>query len=33
MPTQDVFFIGQDKVKGTSIQTIIKWWETLDYGK
>ena len=33
MPTQDVFFIGQDNVKGASIGTIIKWWETLDYGK
>jgi hypothetical protein len=33
MPTQDVFFIGQDNLKGTSIQTILKWWETLDYGK
>ncbi len=33
MPSQDVFFISQDNVKGTSIKTIIKWWETLDYGK
>ncbi len=33
MPNQDVFFIGQDNVKGTSIQTILKWWETLDYGQ
>jgi hypothetical protein len=32
MPTQDVFFIGQDNVKGTSINTVIKWWETLTYG-
>jgi len=32
MPTQDVFFIGEHKVKGSSIQTIINWWETLDYG-
>ncbi|MGN6793079.1 MAG: hypothetical protein ACTHJW_11915 [Streptosporangiaceae bacterium] len=32
MPTQDVFFIGQDNVKGTSIKTIISWWKTLDYG-
>ncbi len=33
MPTQDVFFIGQDNVKGTSIHAILKWWETLDYGQ
>jgi hypothetical protein len=33
MPTQDVFFIGQDNTKGTSIKTIINWWETLDYGQ
>ena len=32
MPTQDVFFIGQDNVKGTSLHTVVKWWETLDYG-
>jgi hypothetical protein len=33
MPTQDVLFIGQDNVKGTSLHTVVKWWETLDYGK
>ena len=32
MPTQDVFFIGQDNLKGASIQTIGSWWETLNYG-
>jgi hypothetical protein len=32
MPTQDVFFIGQDNVKGTSIKTVVSWWKTLDYG-
>ena len=32
MPTQDVFFIGQDNVKGTPINAVIKWWETLTYG-
>lgn len=32
MPTQDVFFIGQDNTTGTSINTVIKWWETLVYG-
>jgi hypothetical protein len=32
MPTQDVFFIGEYKIKGSSMQTMIKWWETLDYG-
>jgi hypothetical protein len=33
MPTQDVFFIGQDNVKGTSLHTLIEWWKTLDYGQ
>ncbi|HEX5187914.1 MAG TPA: hypothetical protein VFW16_00115 [Streptosporangiaceae bacterium] len=33
MPSQDVFFIAEDHVKGSSIKTIIKWWETLDYGQ
>lgn len=33
MPSQDVFFIGEDKVKGSSIHTIVKWWETVDYGQ
>jgi len=32
MPTQDVFFIGQNGVKGTSISTVISWWKTLTYG-
>jgi hypothetical protein len=32
MPTQDVFFVGEDMIKGSSLHTIIKWWETLDYG-
>lgn len=32
MPTQDVFFIGQNRVKGSSFDTVIKWWETLTYG-
>ena len=32
MPTQDVFFIGQNNIKGTSINSLIKWWETLTYG-
>ncbi len=32
MPTQDVFFIGQNNTKGTSVNSLIKWWETLTYG-
>jgi hypothetical protein len=32
MPTQDLFFIGQDNVKGTTIKTVISWWRTLIYG-
>jgi len=32
MPTQDVFFIGQNNVKGTTIKSIVSWWKTLDYG-
>jgi len=33
MPTQDVFFIGQNNVKGSSIRSMITWWRHLDYGK
>jgi hypothetical protein len=32
MPTQDVFFIGQNNVKGTSLKSLVSWWKTLDYG-
>ena len=32
MPTQNVFFIGQDNVTGTSINTILSWWKILNYG-
>ncbi len=32
MPTQNVFFIGQDNVTGTSIDTILNWWKILNYG-
>jgi len=32
MPTQDVFFIGQNNTTGTSVSSLIKWWETLTYG-
>ena len=32
MPTQNVFFIGQDNVTGTSINTILDWWKILNYG-
>jgi hypothetical protein len=24
--------IGQDNLKGSSIQTIVSWWEILNYG-
>jgi len=33
MPTQDVFFVAKDKLKYTTIHTVIKWWETLVYGQ
>ncbi len=32
MPTQNVFFIGQDNATGTSINTILNWWKILNYG-
>ena len=32
MPTQNAFFIGQDNVTGTSINTILDWWKILNYG-
>ena len=32
MPTQDVFFIGQDNVEGTAIKAVMNWWRTLTYG-
>ena len=32
MPTQDVFFIGQDNTVGTSINSLLDWWKTLVYG-
>jgi hypothetical protein len=32
MPTQNVFFIGQDNTTGTSINTILDWWKILNYG-
>jgi hypothetical protein len=32
MPTMRVFFIGEDRTKGTSINTVLKWWDTLLYG-
>ncbi len=32
MPTMNVFFIAEDRVKGTTIQTVQNWWDTLLYG-
>jgi hypothetical protein len=32
MPTQDVFFIGQDRVDGSALTTLINWWKKLTYG-
>jgi hypothetical protein len=32
LPTQDVFFIGQDRHKGSALETLIGWWKKLSYG-
>ncbi len=32
MPTQDVFFIAQDRDKTSAIPTIVSWWKTVNYG-
>ena len=32
MQTMNVFFIGEDRVKGTTINTVQDWWDTLVYG-
>ncbi len=32
MPTQNVFFIGQDRDKAETIPTILDWWKTVNYG-
>jgi len=32
LPTQDVFFIGQNGHKGSSLHTLIRWWKKLEYG-
>jgi hypothetical protein len=32
MPTQHVVFISQHRVSGSTLTTLVKWWETLDYG-
>ncbi|HUC58713.1 MAG TPA: hypothetical protein VMA95_15025 [Streptosporangiaceae bacterium] len=32
MPTMHVFFIGEDRVKQTTIKTVLDWWDTLLYG-
>jgi len=32
LPTQDVFFIGQDGQKGSALETLIGWWKKLSYG-
>jgi hypothetical protein len=31
MPTQDAFFISKDTASGSSMNDIIKWWETVSY--
>ncbi len=32
MPTMNTFFIGEDRVKQTTITTVLNWWKTLVYG-
>jgi len=32
MPTQNVFFIGQDQATGSTLTTLVNWWKTLNYG-
>jgi len=32
MPSQDVFFIGQDRNVGSTVATLITWWKKLSYG-
>jgi hypothetical protein len=32
LPTQDVFFIGQDRHQGSALETLISWWKKLSYG-
>ncbi len=32
MPTMHVFFIGEDIKKDTTINVVLKWWDTLLYG-
>jgi hypothetical protein len=32
MPTQDAFFIGQDRIDGTTLTTLLAWWKKLSYG-
>jgi hypothetical protein len=32
MPSQDAFFIGQDRLTGSSLATLINWWKKLSYG-
>jgi hypothetical protein len=32
LPTQDVFFIGQDRHQGSPLGTLIHWWKKLSYG-
>jgi hypothetical protein len=32
MPTQNVFFMAQDKAPWATIDQVMKWWKTLRYG-
>ena len=31
MPTQNVFFIAQDKARGATIKAILHWWSRVVY--
>jgi hypothetical protein len=33
MPTQHVFFIGQDQAHGSTERTLVNWWKTLNYSR
>jgi len=33
MPTQNAFFVAKDQRSGATIDSIIKWWETIHYAQ
>ena len=33
MPTQNAFFIAKDQNSGATINSIIKWWESIHYAQ